>query len=58
MSEPAVRTRWAELDEVENMARQLTLTALSLSPGLERHDSPLVIRQLSAAHSRHETNRV
>jgi hypothetical protein len=43
MSEGEVRTQWAELQELEDIVRQLTLTALKLPPGVERRDSLVMI---------------
>jgi hypothetical protein len=43
MSDPELRSRWAELKELDSMVRQRTLTALTLSPGLERRESLLLI---------------
>ena len=34
---------WAELHQLEKMVGKLTFTALKLSPGVERRDSPISI---------------
>jgi hypothetical protein len=60
MSDDEVRTHWAELQELEDMVRQLTLTALKLPPGVERRDSLMMIgsfRQRIAAMNQSELNR-
>jgi hypothetical protein len=60
MSHDEVRTQWAELEELEDMVRQLTLAALKLPPGVERRDSLMMIgsfRQRIAAMKQSELNR-
>jgi hypothetical protein len=60
LSEGEPRNRLAELEEMDNMVGQLTLTALKLPPGVERRDSLMMIgsfRQRIAAMKQSELNR-
>ena len=41
--ESELRLNWAELQELEQTAVELIITALKLTPGLERRDSLAVI---------------
>ena len=43
MTTPNVRTRWTELLELEEMLRQLMVSALKLPRGVERRDSLILI---------------
>ena len=43
LSEAAAEIEWAELEELEDMVRQLTLAALKLPPGVDRRDSLMII---------------
>jgi hypothetical protein len=52
--------QWAELQELEDLVRQLTLTALKLPPGVERRDSLVIIgsfRERIAVMRQSELNR-
>jgi hypothetical protein len=43
MKEGAVRTRWTELLDLEEMLGQLLVSAIKLPPGAERRDSLMLI---------------
>jgi hypothetical protein len=43
LSEAEAEVQWAELEQLEDMVRQLTLAALKLPAGVDRRDSLLVI---------------
>ena len=43
MSKPEVRTRWTELLDLEELLSQLMVSALKLTPGVERRDSLMLI---------------
>jgi hypothetical protein len=38
-----VPSQWAELQQLEEMAGEMIVTAFKLSPGVERHDSLILI---------------
>jgi hypothetical protein len=43
MIDSETRSRWAELQELEDIVRELTLSALKLPPGLQRSESLIMI---------------
>ena len=43
MSEAEPEIQWAELEQLEDMVRQLTMAALKLPPGVDRRDSLMII---------------
>jgi hypothetical protein len=60
MSEAEPEIQWAELEQLEDMVRQLTMAALKLPPGVDRRDSLMIIgsfRDRIAVMKQTEVNR-